>query len=74
MLPASLKAKAATAARKAGVSLGEWIRRALAASLRRSGKGERDEDSLFADKAVFKDKGAADMSRAHDRYLYGDGH
>ncbi len=71
MLPRTLKAKAEDAARRKGVSLGELIRQALAATLRGSLRG-KETDPLFADTAVYRGPVPSDTSAKHDKYLYED--
>jgi hypothetical protein len=66
LLPAELKAQAERAAKAAGVSLGELIRRALEAKVAQA------RDPLFADEAAFSGDTASDLAREHDRYLYDD--
>lgn len=70
MLPKELKTKAMNHARKMGISMGQFIREALARSL------DQDkypiEDPLFSDDAVFQGKTPADLAQNHDDYLYGD--
>jgi len=70
MLPPELKSQAQKQARKLGISLGELIRRALAAELSSAGRERRAEDPLFSDGAVFRGQVPADLARDHDRYLY----
>jgi hypothetical protein len=41
-------------------------------SLERAVAKNRADDPLFADKAVFRDNGPADVAAKHDDYLYGD--
>ena len=72
MLPSDLKIQAQQQARMQGVSLGEFIRRAIEAQLRGSGAAQRAADPLFADGAVFTGDAPADSAAEHDRYLYGD--
>lgn len=70
MLPEKLRARAIDHARKAGVSLGELVREALAARLDRS--LATGPDPFLADRAVFRGPGPADLAADHDRYLYGE--
>lgn len=71
MLPLDLKRRTQELARKMGVSLSELIRESLEATL--SGKrGERSEDPLYVDDAVFSGAVPSDLSHRHDRHLYGD--
>lgn len=71
MLPPDLKGRAQQQAREQGVSLGEFVRRAIESQLNGSGAVLRAADSLFAD-AVFTGDAPADSAAEHDRYLYGD--
>ncbi len=72
MLPPDLKIQAQRQAREQGVSLGEFIRRAIELQLKGSGATRRAADPLFADIAVFTGDAPADSAAEHDRYLYGD--
>ncbi|MBI4597747.1 MAG: hypothetical protein HY737_05010 [Candidatus Omnitrophica bacterium] len=70
MLPSTLKSRALQHAEGLGISLGEFIRRSIdAATHQRTTKHQ--PDSLFADEAVFRGAAPRDLSRHHDRYLYG---
>ena len=70
MLPRDLKERAAREARARGVSLGELIREALTALLRRD-PGSSTEDPLIADRAVYDGPIPSDTSERHDDLLYG---
>lgn len=72
MLPPELKIRAQQQARKLGVSLGEFIRRAIEARLDDSRQAERAADPLFADDAVFTGDAPSDAAAEHDLYLYDD--
>jgi hypothetical protein len=69
MLPPDLKTRAQSRAREMGISFGELVRQALESELS-APPGRRDDDPLFADVAVFGGEAPADLSAAHDRYLY----
>ncbi len=68
MLPPELKRRAAKRAKEQGVSFGELVRESLTAAL--TGAAEV-EDSLLADRAVYRGKTPRDLAAEHDRYLYG---
>ena len=72
MLPSDLKIRAQERARALGISLGEYVRRALESELEESRTDERAADALFSDDAVFDGQGPADLAAEHDRYLYGE--
>ncbi|MCP3963232.1 MAG: hypothetical protein GY719_35780 [bacterium] len=72
MLPPELKLQAQQKAREQGISLGEYIRRAIESELSGSGALRRAADPLFADTAVFTGDAPTDSAAEHDRYLYGD--
>jgi len=66
-LPEGLKLLAERAAQSRGISLEQFIRQSLKEVL-----GQMAEnDSLFVDRAVFRDDGPSDFAVEHDRYLYG---
>ncbi len=71
MLPSDLKMRAANRAKKLRISLGQFIRDALNASLDSENGGPAEEDSLFLDKAVFTGETPEDLASHHDEYLYG---
>ena len=71
MLPATLKARALQRAEGLGISLGEFIRRSLMAAATQHSRSKGQQDPLFADTAVFRGAAPRDLSRQHDRYLYG---
>lgn len=73
VLPSRLKDAALQQARSAGISFGEFLRRAVEKALADSAprRGGR-RDSLFDDTAVFHGKVPSDLSRRHDSYLYGE--
>lgn len=72
MLPPTLKLEAQQLAREKGVSLGDLIRQALAVLLRDNCQEAVVADPLFADTAVWSGDAPDDLSRDHDRYLYGE--
>jgi hypothetical protein len=72
MLPDDLRRRAASHAQKAGMSLGELIREAIAGWLDRPENKRASDDPFFSDKTVFEGPCPADLSARHDDYLYGD--
>ena len=71
MLQETLKSRALRHAEMQRISLGEFIRRSLALSIRQP-QARQMRDPLFADAAVFRGSVPRDLSRHHDRYLYGE--
>ncbi len=71
MLPPDLKREAERAARAAGVSFGEFTRRALRAAVAGGRRGQ-SADSLFDFRNVFSGPTPRDLAENHDNYLYGD--
>ena len=71
MLPTELRLRALQHANDLGISLGELIRKSLL-SVIHLGRSMSQKDPLFADKAVFRGSAPRDLSKNHDRYLYGD--
>ena len=71
MLPEGLKVRALRQAEMQKISLGEFIRRSLMRSIQQPHK-RHQQDPLLADDAVFRGPVPRDLSRHHDRYLYGD--
>jgi len=72
MLPHDLKAKALKHANSVGISLGQYIREAIANSLETQQDDPRFDDPFFADDAVFSGKAPTDLAKKHDEYLYGE--
>jgi hypothetical protein len=72
MLPHDLRARITHRASELGVSMGEYIRRALGSALDEPDPGGTDDDALFADTQVFTGKAPVDTAEHHDRHLYGD--
>ena len=72
MLPPDLKAEVQKQAENLGMSLGQYIRDAIANSLQYQQQRQPMEDPLFSDTAVFSGKTPKDMAVDHDRYLYGE--
>jgi hypothetical protein len=73
MLPSNLMVKAQKRANDMGMSLNQYIREAVENSLKLQQREQSiEEDSLFADAAVFVGKGPSDMAENHDRNLYGE--
>jgi hypothetical protein len=56
-------------ARKLGVSLGEFIRRAME-SLLEAGADAATDDPLLTDAATYDGQVPADLAARHDDYLY----
>ena len=71
MMPEELQIRAMKRAHREGVSLGELIRQSLEKTLAAREKSGQ-EDSFFADKAVWRGKAPRDLAGNHDKYLYGD--
>ena len=72
MLPSDLKMKAANQAKNSNISLGEYIRESLRASLGPENQNQAATDSLFLDDAIFNGRTPDNIAAAHDEYLYGD--
>lgn len=70
MLPKELKNRAFKLAGEMGISMGQLIREALTQTLEK--KRSSNEDSFFADNAVFRGDTPQDLAQYHDDYLYGD--
>ena len=70
MLPRDLKLQAIRAADRLGISMGEFIRKALEKQLQAC--DEVVGDPLLLDSALFNGDSPEDLSEAHDNYLYGD--
>jgi hypothetical protein len=68
-----LKDAAHQQALAAGISFGEFLRRAVAKAVADSASRRRGRtDSLLDDTAVFNGRVPKDLSRRHDSYLYGE--
>ena len=61
-----LRDKAVLAARQRGLTLDEFVRVCLSSVV------DREQDPLFCDSVVFSGDVPSDISKNHDRYLYGD--
>ncbi len=72
LLPAVLKAKALRRAREQGISLDEFLCRAVEASLADAGETPRKADPLFSDVSVYDGPVPADLAANHDDHLYGE--
>lgn len=81
MLPLELKVRAQRVAHQRGISLGVLIRESLTRALEREDlthalekeeQNRREDDSLFADDAVFTGDAPADLAQHHDRYIYSE--
>jgi hypothetical protein len=73
VLPPRLKDAAQQQARSAGISFGEFLRRAVAKAVADSATRRRGRrDSFLDDMAVFDGEVPNDLSRRHDSYLYGE--
>jgi hypothetical protein len=68
-LPEDLKDQAQSAATDRGLSLDEFVRHCVVATL---GQGNRASDPFFADLDVFRGDAPSDLSERHDDYLYGE--
>jgi hypothetical protein len=64
--PDDLREKAEAAASARGLSLDEFVRMCVSATVSQN----RAADSLFADAEVFTGDSPADLSDNHDKYLY----
>src|SRR5258708_37274467 len=69
MLPEKLKSQAQQEARRQGVSLGQFIRKAVEANLTRSNGKDDAPHPFFDDDFVIADDGPADVAENHDQYL-----
>lgn len=67
-VPADLIARIEDEARARGMSLADFVRVSLEQALSRPS----EDDPLFADTAVYRGHGPADVAARHDDYLYGD--
>jgi hypothetical protein len=73
VLPPRLKDLAQARAHSAGISFGEFVRRALERAVaERPSRRRTRRDPLLDDDAVFKGRVPKDLSARHDDYLYGD--
>ena len=70
MLPEELKSRVVRESASLGVSLGEFVRGALAAALD-DGTSSEDNDTLFSDHASYAGKAPKNAAASHDDYLYG---
>ncbi|MBI2981627.1 MAG: ribbon-helix-helix protein, CopG family [Deltaproteobacteria bacterium] len=68
MLPEAFKSKLDREAEREKISFGELVRRALQKYLLIR-EGAAAHDSFLSSKTIFQDKGEADVSEHHDRYL-----
>ena len=71
MLPEALKRRANQRAAAQGVSLGKFIRKAIAADLER-GPVVSASDPLFSDAEGFAGEAPTDLAANHDHHLYGE--
>jgi hypothetical protein len=73
VLPPRLKDLAQARAHSAGISFGEFVRRAIERAIADGPRRRRSRrDPLLDDDAVFDGKVPKDLSIRHDDYLYGD--
>ena len=73
VLPSKLKQAVVGLARAQGISFGEFVRRALEKALAHNGsRRNRTSDPFWDDRAVFRGDVPPDLSKHHDRYLYGE--
>jgi len=70
VLPAGLKKRAMTLARKRKISFGELVRQAVEQSVPPPKKPSKGRDPLWDDVPVFDGAVPADISINHDKYLY----
>jgi len=70
MLPEDLKSRVVRESNSLGISLGEFVRGALAAALDVNA-GDPVNDTLLSDNASYAGKTPSDMAQRHDEYLYG---
>jgi hypothetical protein len=70
MLPEDLKSKVVRESAALGISLGEFVRGALASALDDS-EGREANDTLLADRATYQETAPKDAADNHDAYLYG---
>ena len=70
MLPEELKAKVVRESATLGISLGEFVRGALAVALDDS-KSSESHDTLLADHVAYEGATPKDAAANHDDYLYG---
>ena len=71
MLPDELKARAERRAFERGISFGQLVRESVEVALSSTDEEQRAKDPLFADDAIYHGQAPADLSEAHDEYLYG---
>ena len=73
VLPLPLKRAVSELAHDLGISLGEFVRRALEKELRRQASDDDQEpDPLLDDTAVYRGRVPKNLSKDHDAYLYGE--
>ena len=72
VIPARLKQRASTHARTAGISFGEFVRRALERALADNSRQGRQRDPFLDDRVLFTGDIPEDLSGRHDFYLYGE--
>ena len=70
MLPADLRSRAMERARQSGMSLAEYIRSLLNASLAGEGHSASAGDLFWSDAERYRGESAGDLSARHDDYLY----
>ena len=71
MLPHALKVQVMRQARKKGISMGQFIRDAIAAAITRQDELEsQGADPLLTDDEVFSGSVPEDLSIHHDKFLY----
>jgi hypothetical protein len=71
MLPDELKARAERRAYERGISFGQLVRESVEIALSTTDEEQRAKDPLFHDEATYDGEAPADLSEAHDEYLYG---
>ena len=72
MLPEKLKSRVVRESRALGLSLGEYVRVALEASLDASRAADSADDALLEDTTSYVGKAPTDAAGHHDDYLYAE--
>jgi hypothetical protein len=73
VIPSRLKQKARMRARTAGISFGEFVRRALERAVaENSTRRGRQRDPFLDDRVLFTGDIPKELSGRHDFYLYGE--
>ena len=71
-MPPELKQRVLRAARESGLSLSEYVRRAIEDSLQNQRRQRKNSkpDGLFLDTAIYRGEAPSDLAKKHDAYLY----